>query len=70
MTRRLINWRNPVQTDCGIRLQVVSPGRVKGLPADEENGRYKGEDCVWRYDAEGLSHTKFLPNIQNVPYGE
>lgn len=68
--RKKINWKRPVETECGIRLKVQKPGYVLGLPADPSVGRRAGEKMNWRYNDEGSGGMPFLPRIRNVPFVE
>lgn len=61
-----INWREPVETEDGIKLIVVKPGLVKGLPSNPKVGRKPGPEMTWRYLPSGKSSNGFLPNIRNV----
>lgn len=63
---RKINWREPVETEDGIKLIVVRPGLVKGLPAMPAIGRKAGPDTAWRYPDSGKAENGFLPDIRNV----
>lgn len=63
---RKINWKRPVETECGIRLIVTKPGFVKGIPSDIEAGRRAGPEMSWRYSEYGKAGVSFLPDIRNV----
>ena len=63
---RKIDWKRPVETECGLRLTVVRPGYVKGIPANPNIGRKAGEKMEWRYNEYGKAGVGFLPAIRNV----
>lgn len=64
--RKYIDWKRPVETVSGLRLTVVRPGYVKGLPSDAVAGRKPGIKMEWKYSATGNGGVPFLPEIRNV----